>query len=121
MTLAPANGRSETCVADRTGHKSSLMINRYRRAARSAVELGLGTLSPLDEANPELREDDADPPKTAGGGQRGGQLTLAQKSSAVLVGDEEPNNSVLVAPSGLEPECPRGRRILRMGVKAGRR
>jgi hypothetical protein len=31
------------------------MINRYRRAARSATGLGLGTLAPLDLAIPELR------------------------------------------------------------------
>jgi integrase len=41
-------------LADRTGHKSSAMINRYRRAARTAAELNLGWLTPLDEAIPEL-------------------------------------------------------------------
>src|SRR5688572_13496517 len=39
VTLALAGGRSETWVSDRTGHKSSVMINRYRRAARNAGEL----------------------------------------------------------------------------------
>ena len=42
-------------LAVRTGHTTSKMINRYRRAARSATELGLGSLRPLDEAIPELR------------------------------------------------------------------
>jgi integrase len=54
VTLALAMGRSETWVADRTGHKSSVMINRYRRAARTAAELGLGWLVPLYDAIPEL-------------------------------------------------------------------
>ena len=54
VTLSLANGRTETWVADRTGHRSSQMINRYRRAARSASELGLGPLVPLDAAIPEL-------------------------------------------------------------------
>lgn len=54
ITVALANGRTETWVADRTGHKSSAMINRYRRAARLFDELGLGDLAPLDEAIPEL-------------------------------------------------------------------
>lgn len=54
VTLALAAGRSETWVADRTGHKSSVMINRYRRAARTAAELGLGWLVPLHAAVPEL-------------------------------------------------------------------
>ncbi|MEI9949459.1 MAG: tyrosine-type recombinase/integrase [Pseudomonadota bacterium] len=35
VTLSLANGHTETWVSDRTGHKSSLMIQRYRRAARS--------------------------------------------------------------------------------------
>lgn len=54
VTLSLANGRTEAWIADRTGHKSSVMINRYRRAARKVDELGLGQLKPLDEAVPEL-------------------------------------------------------------------
>jgi integrase len=56
VTLSLASGKTETWVADRTGHKSSVMINRYRRAARTAAELNLGVLAPLDEAIPEIRE-----------------------------------------------------------------
>jgi hypothetical protein len=41
-----AAGRTETWIADRTGHKSSDMINRYRHVARTAAELGLGGLAP---------------------------------------------------------------------------
>ncbi|MCA9625939.1 MAG: site-specific integrase, partial [Myxococcales bacterium] len=55
ITLALANGRSEAWVQDRTGHRSSQMINRYRRAARTAQELELGWFAPLHEAIPELR------------------------------------------------------------------
>ncbi len=54
VTLALANGRTEAWVQDRTGHKSSDMINRYRRAARTAAELGLDVCRPLHEAIPEL-------------------------------------------------------------------
>lgn len=54
ITLALANGRSETWVADRTGHTSSQMINRYRRRARGAEELELGNLLPMDQAVQEL-------------------------------------------------------------------
>lgn len=50
VTLALAAGRSETWVADRTGHRSSVMIAGYRRAARTAAELGLGELTALDVA-----------------------------------------------------------------------
>lgn len=54
ITLALALGKSETWVADRTGHRSSQQINNYRRQSRTASELGLGWLAPLDEAIPEL-------------------------------------------------------------------
>ena len=56
VTLSLANGKSETFVADRTGHTSSIMINRYRRAARTAKELHLGELTPLDVAVPDLAD-----------------------------------------------------------------
>jgi integrase len=54
ITIALANGKTEAWVADRTGHRSSAMINKYRRAARTVAELGLGELAPLDQAIPEL-------------------------------------------------------------------
>lgn len=50
VTLSLAAGRSETWVMDRTGHRSSVMVNTYRRAARTAAELSLGELEPLDTA-----------------------------------------------------------------------
>lgn len=54
VTVWLANGKSEAWCCDRTGHRSSVMLNRYRRAARSWSELGLGELLSLDEAIPEL-------------------------------------------------------------------
>lgn len=48
VTVSLANGKSEAWIADRTGHKSSAMINRYRRAARQHEELQLGALERLD-------------------------------------------------------------------------
>jgi AAA ATPase domain len=59
FVLSLANGKTETWVADRTVHRSSRMTNRYRRAARSATELDLGALLPLDVAIPELRRGEA--------------------------------------------------------------
>jgi integrase len=35
VTVGLANGKTETWVADRTRHRSSAMINRYRRQART--------------------------------------------------------------------------------------
>lgn len=63
VTLSLAAGRTETWVQDRTGHTSSVMINRYRRAARMAEELSLGELKPLDQAIPELRPGGQTPPR----------------------------------------------------------
>lgn len=54
VTLALANGRPESWVMARTGHRSSQMVNRYRRIATSFAELNLGELAPLDTALPEL-------------------------------------------------------------------
>jgi integrase len=54
VTLALAAGKSETWVSDRTGHRSSEMIRRYHRPARSHAELELGTMKPLAEVIPEL-------------------------------------------------------------------
>ncbi|WP_437692795.1 tyrosine-type recombinase/integrase [Sorangium sp. So ce176] len=55
ITIKLANGRTETWISDRTGHKSSGQIHHYKRAARKIAELGLGDFAPLDEAIPELR------------------------------------------------------------------
>jgi integrase len=54
VTIALANGKSEAWVCDRTGHRSSTMVARYKRTARTAAELGLGPLTPLDRALPEI-------------------------------------------------------------------
>ncbi len=54
VTLSLANGATETWVMDRTGHRSSQMVNHYRRAARQVHELGLGALASMVDAVPEL-------------------------------------------------------------------
>jgi hypothetical protein len=80
VTLSLANGKTETWVQDRTGHRSTAMINGYRRAARTAAELGLGELIPLDQAIPEFRRAgrrDAMTPRGSGGakvGQKGARM-----------------------------------------------
>jgi len=63
VTLSLASGKTESWVQDRTGHTSSDQINRYRQAARTAAELSLGELGPLDTAIPELAEVLADDEK----------------------------------------------------------
>jgi integrase len=51
VTLALAAGKTETRVADRTGHRSSNQINNFRRTARTAADALL--LSELGPANDE--------------------------------------------------------------------
>jgi integrase len=53
VTIALANGRSETWISDRTGHRSHEMINAYRRKARTWNQADLG---PMHELIAELRE-----------------------------------------------------------------
>lgn len=49
-TVALACGATETYVMDRSGHKSSSILNRhYRKQGRHFAELDLGDLQPLDE------------------------------------------------------------------------
>jgi integrase len=50
VTVSLANDKSEAWVQDRTGHKSSTMIAKYRRAARMAAEVGMGPFVRMDVA-----------------------------------------------------------------------
>jgi integrase len=82
ITLALARGKSEQWVMDRTGHTTSGMLQRYRRASRTVAEAKMTTLSPLDTI-PELaavaekagrsKEDRDDPPESPSGGNLGDQ------------------------------------------------
>lgn len=70
--LSLANDKTESWISDRTGHRSSAMINNYKRVARGFQELDVGALSPLDAALPELRalalEASSDQPAPVAGG-----------------------------------------------------
>jgi integrase len=110
VTLALADGKSEAWVADRTGHKSSQMINRYRRAARSLSELGLGKLRPLCTAIPEIA---AMLPKATRYGRRPSRRAVRRRAghlwrSVVARHTQPPQSSTeplvfLVGPVGIEP------------------
>ena len=54
VTIPLATGKTEPWIAERTGHRSSKMIYRYRRLASCHRELNLGPLDPLVDAIPEL-------------------------------------------------------------------
>ncbi|HMI83066.1 MAG TPA: DNA integration/recombination/inversion protein, partial [Polyangiaceae bacterium] len=76
VTLSLANGKTETWLMDRTEHTTSAMLNRYRPAARSASELGLGPLLPLSAAIPEIAE------LVSKGGPRGGPKKESPSASS---------------------------------------
>jgi len=54
ITLALAQGKSEQWVMDRSGHTTSAMLQRYRRAARTVAEAKMTTLAPLHLAISEF-------------------------------------------------------------------
>lgn len=68
VTLHLAIGKTETWVMDRTGHRSSVMVARYRRMARTAAELNLGPLGPLADLLPECGSNMGQPPSTESNG-----------------------------------------------------
>ncbi|MGK3962047.1 tyrosine-type recombinase/integrase [Sorangium sp. So ce118] len=84
ITIKLANGRTETWISDRTGHKSSRQIHHYKRAARKVAELGLGDFAPLDEAVPELN---------GKGGSVGGGTAM---SAGLKAGSPPSNHASLV-------------------------
>lgn len=81
VTVSLANGKTEAWVQDRTGHRSTLMIAKYRRAARTMAELGLGTLAPLAEAIPEVRGGEQVGIATSGSGDKS-RATSPRKTKA---------------------------------------
>ncbi|MBM4364104.1 MAG: site-specific integrase, partial [Deltaproteobacteria bacterium] len=83
ITVSLALGKSETWVADRTGHTSSVMINRYRRKARQVAQLNLGPFLPLHEVVPELW--------ALGGGPPG--PTISEVGTAPLKDAGTPSNA----------------------------
>lgn len=56
VTVALASGKTEAWITDRTGHKSSEMVYRYKRQARTHAEVNLGAPEPQWQAIPELKE-----------------------------------------------------------------
>jgi integrase len=116
VTVSLAEGRSETWVMDRTGHTTSIMLNRYRRPARRWTELNLGSLLPLDELLGLESGDQASlPPAASGesgprsGGDKGGDRVTNQKSLA----SHEPAENKLSSPSRARTGTPKGRGILK--------
>lgn len=94
VTVSLANGRTETWVKDRTGHRSSQMVENYRRAARALAELNLGPLAAMDQAIPEFRvgHEEGDEP-----GRGGSDVDRAEEAFA--------SESASVHERGVEPLC----------------
>jgi hypothetical protein len=60
VSVALANGKTESWISDRTGHRSSQMIAKYKRIARTFAELALGPLTDMHKALPEWTDPDGD-------------------------------------------------------------
>ncbi len=75
ITLWLAAGKNERYCTDRSGHSSSQMLAKYARAARTAAEIGLGELTPLADALPDLR--------TTSGPPGGSGITPSKKPSDI--------------------------------------
>jgi integrase len=87
VTVSLATGRSETWVSDRTGHRSSEMVNVYRRAARTWSEAGLGTFEALDVALEWSEEETKTPPLR--GGVNGGKTSSVTSSSCANLAESK--------------------------------
>jgi integrase len=98
VTVALANGRSESWVSDRTGHRSSQMLARYKRAARTADELKLGDWTPLDVA---LGLAKPKPANDTGGGGNGPRITRLPRTPRAARRDRSRDR--VARPKGLEP------------------
>jgi integrase len=97
VTLALANGKTESWVQDRTGHTTSAMINRYRRAARSATELALGALVAFDQAVPELSIPRDGPSGENPGHEKPSQLNeIARQAEVAELADAADSKSVVL-------------------------
>jgi len=112
-TLAFARGESEGWITARTGHTTSTMLAKYRRAAASFGEGGEATLAPLHLALPELRkpgegepgEGADEPPEEPA---RGGEEPSADPSAATepeKTGATEGQETGPSAPMPLESEA----------------
>lgn len=66
VTVALANGATEDWVMRRTGHRSSVMVQLYRRGAQNAADVNLGDFAPMDAAIPELAGHEGDAPPDGG-------------------------------------------------------
>lgn len=66
VTVALANGKTEDWVMRRTGHKSSVQVQLYRRGAQNAADVNLGDFAPMDAAIPELRSGSSEPSSSDG-------------------------------------------------------
>jgi len=104
ITVSLATDRSDTWVKDRTGHRSSQMVENYRRQARALSELNLGTLAPMDEAIPELSA-------AAATGDLTGVSVVVGAPSGVLAEDDSATITAQYTRRDLNPHALRRRNL----------
>lgn len=104
VTISLAEGRSETWIRDRTAHRSTAMIDRYRRHARQLAELRVGPLVDLVDVLGWTR------PAAPGGAGEGGGGYLADQGSKN--GSSEEAQVLESTEGGTRTLTSKGRRIL---------
>ncbi|WP_437298910.1 tyrosine-type recombinase/integrase [Sorangium sp. So ce426] len=109
ITIKLANGRTETWISDRTGHRSSGQIHHYKRAARKVAELGLSDFAPLDEAIPELRGKGGS--AGAGGPVDAAPEARAANEAAAALPSQAPTACDVAGPLEAELEAPESGRL----------
>ncbi|WP_434048935.1 MULTISPECIES: tyrosine-type recombinase/integrase [Sorangium] len=109
ITIKLANGRTETWISDRTGHRSSGQIHHYKRAARKVAELGLSDFAPLDEAIPELRGEGGSV-ETGGPVDAASEARAANEAASALPG-QAPTACDVAGPREADLEAPESGRL----------
>lgn len=106
VSLSLADGKTESWVRARTGHRSSQMLARYERTKGTIEELNLGALAPLDEAIPELRGSPREPNGGRGNGAAGrasGDADQGPENAGPGSGDRSGSGVPKAVPEGREP------------------
>lgn len=118
VTVSLAEGKADTWIRDRTGHKSTTMIDRYRRTARQFSELKLGSLVDLVDGLGwgisrvilATGSDDEGPISEEESGGSDAWIRTMIRGSKILPGstDDGPTASIVEGNEAEEPPSPGG-------------
>lgn len=110
VTISLARGKSEGWIRRRTGHETSSMIERYRRAAENIAEGDEAALKPLHEAIPELRAGDTNAPHPSAQEQPSSAPTTTTPAAPPAAPESPPASRNNEAPEHCSGPVPAARR-----------